>query len=117
MKPLFKLLVSLIVKLAIVALLYAIAMGFTSCSSEFDTPEDLSFSQANKEEIRSVTESSSEETTPTSSFLQANESNQEGSSEVTETTTSIEVAESTNQTRQTVRSSEPANTVQINNNV
>ena len=98
MKPLFKLLVSLIVKLAFVALLYAIAMGFTSCSSAYNTPEDLSFSQPNKEETWSVTESSSEETTPTSSFLQANESNQEGSTEVTETTRNIEVAESTNQT-------------------
>ena len=116
MKPLFKLLVSLIVKLAFVALLYAIAMGFTSCSSAYDTPEDLSFSQPNKEETWSVTESSSEETTPTSSFLQANKSNQEGSTEVTETTKNIEVAESTNQTRETLRSSEPANTVQINNN-
>ena len=115
MKPLFKLLVSLLIKLGIIALLYAIAMGFTSCSSGYDTPEVLSFSQLNKEDPVSVTESSVEETTPTSSFWQAEESNKE-STEVTETTTSIEVAESTYQTRDTVRSSEPANTVRVNNN-
>ncbi len=116
MKSLFKLLVSLIIKLAFVALLYAIAMGITSCSSSCNTPEDLSFRQPNKEETWSVTEPSSEETTPTSSFLEASESNSDGSTEVTEATTIIKVAESTYQTRQTVRSSEPSNTVPVNNN-
>ena len=59
MKPLFKLLISLMVKLAFLALIYAIVMGLTSCSRN-DKPVLSSFSSENKEKVEVCTESSRE---------------------------------------------------------
>ena len=72
-----------LVKLALIALIYAIVMGLTSCRGCSDA-DALSFSTANSDEVEVVTESSSEsvmsdpsdETTPSSSFSQATENNQ-----------------------------------------
>ena len=49
MKPLFKLLLSLLIKIAFIALIYAIVMGLTSCSRN-DKPVLSSFSSDNKKE-------------------------------------------------------------------
>ena len=110
MKPLVKLLISLAIKMAFIALIYAIVMGLTGCRG-CSNPDILSSSTANKEETEITRETamseSSEEATPTSSFSQAIKKDSEESSVVTETTQNIEVAESTEQTRQTVSSSEP----------
>ena len=59
MKPLFKLLISLLIKLAFLALIYAIVMGLTSCSRN-DKPVLSSFSSENKQEFEVCTESSRE---------------------------------------------------------
>ena len=74
MKPLFKLIISLIVKIAFGALIIAIVMGLTSCKLN-DKPEVPSFSTANKKEAVEVTEATeqSSESEATSSFLQAEE--------------------------------------------
>ena len=109
MKQLVKLIISLGIKLALIALIYAIVMGLTGCSG-CSNAEALSFSQADQEETAVVTDTSSEtsvsdpsdEATPTSSFSQAIESDQEV---ITETTKNNEVASSTQQTSQTTSSS------------
>ena len=109
MKQLVKLIISLGIKLALIALIYAIVMGLTGCRGCANA-EALSFSQANKEETEVTTNPSgetltsdpSEETTPTSSFSQAFESDQEV---ITETTNDNQVANSTQQTSQTTSSS------------
>ena len=59
MKPLFKLLISLMVKIAFIALIYAIVMGLTSCSRN-DKPVLSSFSSDNRKEFEVCTESSRE---------------------------------------------------------
>ena len=59
MKPLFKLLLSLLIKIAFIALIYAIVMGLTSCSRN-DKPVLSSFSSDNKKEFEVCTESSRE---------------------------------------------------------
>ena len=59
MKPLFKLLLSLFVKIAFLALIYAIVMGLTGCSRN-DRPVLSSFSSENKQEFVVCTESSRE---------------------------------------------------------
>ncbi len=59
MKPLFKLLLSLLIKIAFIALIYAIVMGLTSCSRN-DKPVLSSFSSDNKKEFEVRTESSRE---------------------------------------------------------
>ena len=112
MKSLVRLIISLGVKLALIALIYAIVMGLTSCRGCSDA-DALSFSTANSDEVEVVTESSSEsvmsdpsdETTPSSSFSQATENNQ---TTITETTKNSEVASSTQQTSQTTSSTVPA---------
>ena len=112
MKSLVRLIISLGVKLALIALIYAIVMGLTSCRGCSDA-DALSFSTANNDEVEVVTESSSEsvmsdpsnETTPSSSFSQATENNQ---TTITETTKNSEVASSTQQTSQTTSSTVPA---------
>lgn len=108
MKQLVKLIISLGIKLALIALIYAIVMGLTGCRG-CSNAEALSFSQADQEETEVVTDTSSEtsvldpsdEATP-SSFSQASESNQEV---IAETTRNNEVASSTQQTSQTTSSS------------
>ena len=112
MKSLVKLIISLGVKLALIALIYAIAMGLTSCRGCSDS-EALSFSTANSDEVEVVTDSSSEsvesdssdEVMPTSSFSQTTETCQ---TTITETTKNSEVASSTQQTSQTTSSTVPA---------
>ena len=112
MKSLVRLIISLGVKLALIALIYAIVMGLTSCRGCSDA-EALSFSTAYSDEVEVVTDSSSEsvmsdpsdETTPSSSFSQATENNQ---TTITETTKNSEVASSTQQTSQTTSSTVPA---------
>lgn len=110
MKPLVKLLVSLAVKIAFIALIYAIVMGLTGCRG-CSNSDILTSSSVNKEETEITSDISSEtvmsESMPTSSFSQANKNDLEESTVVTETTKPIEVAESTEQTRQTSSSSEP----------
>ena len=59
MKPLFKLLLSLLIKIAFLALIYAIVMGLTSCSRN-DKPVLSSFSSDNKKEFEVCTEASRE---------------------------------------------------------
>lgn len=94
--------------IAVIALL----IGLVSCNKS-DAPDVSSFSTANPRETEVTTESLSDvdasdpsEEVQTSS-LQANESNQEVS---TETTKNIEVASSTQQTSQTTSSNAPAST-------
>ncbi len=113
MKQIIKLIISLGVKLALIALIYAIAMGLTSCRG-CSNAEALSISQADNEETEITMDTSSEasvsdpssEVTPTSSFSQANESNQ---AVTTETTKNNEVADSTQQTSQTSSSVQTGN--------
>ena len=59
MKPLFKLLLSLLIKIAFIALIYAIVMGLTGCSRN-DRPVLSSFSSENKQEFEVCTEPSRE---------------------------------------------------------
>ena len=99
MKSRIKVTIAIVSGLAVIALI----IGLVSCNKK--AAPDISSSSANKEETEItsdassevITSGSSEEAMPTSSFSQAN----------TETTTNIEVEESTQQTSQTVRSSEP----------
>ena len=113
MKQLVKLIISLGIKLALIALIYAIVMGLTGCSG-CSNAEALSFSQADQEETAVITDSSSEtsvsdpsnEAMPTSSFSQAIESDQEV---ITETTNDNQVANSTQQTSQTSSSGQTGN--------
>ena len=106
MKPLVKLLLSLAIKIAFIALIYAMVMGLTSCSG-CSNSDALSFSTAKEEVTENTSDTSSEEAVPTSSFSQANKKDPEESTVATGITTIIEVAESTQQTSQTTRSSEP----------
>ena len=109
MKSLVKLIVSLLVKLAFIALIYEIVMGLTGCTG-CSNPDILSSSTANIEETEITSETvmseSSEEALPTS-FGQANIEHSEESTVVSETTKTIEVEESTQQTKQTIRSTDP----------
>ena len=59
MKSLVKLIISLLIKLAFIALIYAIVIGLTSCSRN-DKPILLSFSTEKKEEVEVCTEPSRE---------------------------------------------------------
>ena len=92
--------------IAVIALL----IGLVSCNKS-DAPDVSSFSTANPSETEVTTESLSDVDASDlseevqSSSLQANESNQEVS---TETTKNIEVASSTQQTSQTTSSNAPA---------
>lgn len=94
--------------IAVIALL----IGLVSCNKS-DAPDVSSFSTANPSETEVTTESLSDvdASDPSeevqASSLQANESNQEVS---TETTKNIEVASSTHQTSQTTSSNAPAST-------
>ncbi len=94
--------------IAVIALL----IGLVSCNKS-DAPDVSSFSTANPSETEVTTESLSDvdASDPSeevqASSLQANESNQEVS---TETTKNIEVASSTQQTSQTTSSNAPAST-------
>lgn len=94
--------------IAVIALL----IGLVSCNKS-DAPDVSSFSTANPSETEVTTESLSDANASDpseevqASSLQANESNQEVS---TETTKSIEVASSTQQTSQTTSSNAPAST-------
>ena len=113
MKPLFKLLISLIVKLGMAALIYAIVMGLTGCRIS-DKPEVLSFSTANTEETEITTKTTSRVTVtetseePSSYIEQAKESVSTDESQIAETTQKKKAEKSTQQTRQTVRSTKPA---------
>lgn len=113
MKPLFKLLISLIVKLGMAALIYAIVMGLTGCRIS-DKPEVLSFSTANTEETEITTKTTSRVTVtetseePSSYIEQAKESVSTDESQIAETTQKKKAESSTQQTRQTVRSTKPA---------
>ena len=77
MRPLVKLIISLAVKIAFIALIYAIVMGLTGCRG-CSNPDALSYSSANTEETVFTSDSSSEvfmsesseEAMPTSSFSQ-----------------------------------------------
>lgn len=94
--------------IAVIALL----IGLVSCNKS-DAPDVSSFSTANPSGTEVTTESLSDANASDpseevqASSLQANESNQEVS---TETTKSIEVASSTQQTSQTTSSNAPAST-------
>ena len=59
MKPLFKLLISLLIKIAFIALIYAIVMGLSGCSRN-DRPVLSSFSSDIKQEFEVCTEPSRE---------------------------------------------------------
>ena len=113
MKPLFKLLISLVVKLGMAALIYAIVMGLTGCRIS-DKPEVLSFSTANTEETEITTKTTSRVTVtetseePSSYIEQAKESVSTDESQIAETTQKKKAEKSTQQTRQTVRSTKPA---------
>ena len=113
MKPLFKLLISLVVKLGMAALIYAIVMGLTGCRIS-DKPEVLSFSTANTEETEITTKTTSRVTVtetseePSSYIEQAKESVSTDESQIAETTQKKKAEISTQQTRQTVRSTKPA---------
>ena len=113
MKPLFKLLISLVVKLGMAALIYAIVMGLTGCRIS-DKPEVLSFSTANTEETEITTKTTSRGTgtetseEPSSYIEQAKESVSTDESQIAETTQKKKAEKSTQQTRQTVRSTKPA---------
>lgn len=106
MKSLVKLILSLGIKLAFVALLIAIVMGLSSCSG--CTPSDTSFSLAiNKNPDvteESVKENNSDPVETTVSSLKANESS-------SDTTGNNTVAKPTEQTSQ-----EPRNTESVSNN-
>ena len=113
MKPLFKLLISLVVKLGMAALIYAIVMGLTGCRIS-DKPEVLSFSTANTEETEITTKTTSRVTVtetseePSPYIEQAKESVSTDESQIAETTQKKKAEKSTQQTRQTVRSTKPA---------
>ena len=106
MKSLVKLILSLGIKLAFVALLIAIVMGLSSCSG--CTPSDTSFSLAINQNPdvteESVKENNSDPTGTTVSSLKANESS-------SDTTGNNTVAKPTEQTSQ-----EPRNTESVSNN-
>lgn len=106
MKSLVKLILSLGIKLAFVALLIAIAMGLSSCSGY--TPSDTSFSLAinqNPDDTKgSVKENNSDPVETTVSSLKANELD-------SDTTGNNMVAKPTEQTGQ-----EPRNTESVSNN-
>ena len=106
MKSLVKLILSVGIKLAFVALLFAIVMGLSSCSG--CTPSDTSFSLAINQNPdvteESVKENNSDPTGTTISSLKANESS-------SDTTGNNTVAKPTEQTSQ-----EPRNTESVSNN-
>ena len=115
MKSLVKLIISLGIKLAIVALLYAIAMGLSSCSS-CSVAETYSSSTANNQEINSsegTLEVNPSETTDSSASSLVNgtipDSNIENRN--TDDTKTEEVINPTDQTRQDTR-----NTKSVSNN-
>ena len=113
MKPLVKLIINLGIKLALVALLYAIAMGLSSCDG--NAISDVSFSTASNQEAYVVECSSSEDSplgqrkaTETTVYLQVNESDSDSNnkSKNTDITRDEPVAASTEQTRQDARNTE-----------
>ena len=114
MKPLVKLIINLGIKLALVALLYAIAIGLSSCDE--NAISDISFSTANGQETNVTVNSLSEGNpsglsipTEPSVSLQANESGQESNNKNknTDITSDDEVEDTTEQTRQDTRNTEP----------
>ncbi len=111
MKSLVKLILSLGIKLAFVALLIAIAMGLSSCSG--DTPSDTSFSLAinqNPDDTKeSVKENNSDPVETTDSSLKAIELD-------SDTTGNNVVVKPTEQTGQEPRNTESANNNQEENN-
>lgn len=104
MKSLVKLIISIGIKLAIVALLYAIAMGLSSCRG-CSIAETSSFSTANDQEIIESEESlvvNTSASSVTSNSLQAYETDPNSNNENKNTvvTRNGEVANPTEQTRQ-----------------
>ena len=114
MKSLVKLIINLGIKLALIALLYAIAMGLSSCDE--NAVSNSSFSTANNQEIIESEESlvaNPSDTSVPSISLQASETNPENNIEnkSTDNTRNEEVANPTEQTRQDAR-----NTGSVDNN-
>ena len=115
MKSLVKLIISIGIKLAIVALLYAIAMGLSSCRG-CSIAETSSFSTENNQEIieseESLVVNPSDASVPSNS-LQANETVPDSNNENknTDVTRNGAVANPTEQTRQ-----DTSNTGSVNNN-
>lgn len=106
MKSLVKLIINLGIKLALIALLYAIAMGLSSCDE--NAVSNSSFSTANNQEIIESEESlvaNPSDTSVPSISLQASETNPENNIEnkSTDNTRNEEVANPTEQTRQDAR--------------
>lgn len=92
MKSLVKLIISLLIKLAFIALIYAIVMGLTSCSrndkpvlSSFSTEKEQEFEVCSEPSREAVASETSEKAEPSYSFVPSESSAESTQTDTTET--------------------------------